>query len=192
MPETEKLLRCYQRISSQKRFHFFREGCFLVRFLLTLLKKSIVSTRKQVMILCRLNGSFVTHYSMGDIDETKHKQACLSSPMSPHTIAKLRVPVIAETVSVDDIAEEEEENYAQTDNIDVALVNPFICSAVNVNELNPDDYNLLIPQLDLFQFIKDNINCKKCNSTILQRNLVTARIECVCNIFWSCSNCSSL
>jgi hypothetical protein len=78
--------------------------------------------------------------------------------MLPHAIAKLRIPVIAETVSVDNIAEEEEQNNAQTDNIEVELVNPIIASTVNVNEYSTDDYYLLIPQLDLFQFIKKKIS----------------------------------
>jgi hypothetical protein len=126
----------------------------------------VTSTSKATM-LHRLTGSFVTPSSTDDTDEPKRKRARLSSPMSPHAIARLRVPVIAETVSVDEIAEEEAQNDPRTDHNEVELINPFLKSAVIPNDKKNDDFNLLIPQLELFQLIKENCNCKKCNSSIL-------------------------
>jgi hypothetical protein len=106
--------------------------------------------------------------------------------MSPHAIANLRVPAIAETVSVSDRLEEEQEDHEMDDN-EVELANSS--SVVPPNKLNkPTDFNVLIPEIELFEFISKNFNCKKCSHHVLPRKLYNERIGCASNLFWSCTN----
>jgi hypothetical protein len=90
--------------------------------------------------------------------------------------------VIAETVRIDDDGKNRGDVEPEVE------FTPFVAS----NVLEPldikDDYNLLIPQQQVFNFIRTNFVCKKCHSTIKKKNLVTDRVGCACNVFWKCSN----
>jgi hypothetical protein len=80
-----------------KKLTYFDRVALLASCLSTFMPAHI----RQSAILCQLIGSFITPSTASDINETVRKQACLSSPMSPHAMNNLRVPVIAETVSIE-------------------------------------------------------------------------------------------
>jgi hypothetical protein len=86
--------------------------------------------------------------------------------MLPHAIANLRVPAIAETVRIDDVDKDGGDVEPNVVNSEVELHDvPFV--ATNVLEPSDNgDYNLLIPEQEVFNFIRTNFVCKKCNSAI--------------------------
>jgi hypothetical protein len=149
----------------------------------------MVTTVKNTSSLRKLASSsyFVTPTSLGDIGERRLKRARLSSPMSPHAIQKLRTPLdvgaqVADGVSeVDDNVPVDEVEFD-----DDGLPYHIVDSLVDVTTLK-SEFNVLIPQSDFINFIRDNFVCKECQSTIPERNIVVDRIGCACNVFWTCA-----
>jgi hypothetical protein len=132
-------------------------------------------------------------------EETQRKRLRLSSPLTPHAIRNLRTPVhpeiVVETVldKDDEVAEEEmaddlvEEVGAEVE-LDEAEEEEELSNDIDIAVGTTSDFNLLVPQTDLFQFISTNFVCRECHNQIDQKRLLTDRIGCACNVFWSCRN----
>ena len=78
-----------------------------------------------------------------------------------------------EVVVVDDLVEEEVELDDAEEDIVIGTTS---------------DFNLLVPQRDVFEFISKNFVCRECHNQIDEKRLSTVRIGCACNVFWSCRN----
>ncbi len=132
-------------------------------------------------------------------DGTQRKRLRLSSPLTPHAIRNLRTPVhpeiVVETVldEDDEVVEEEtaddlvEEVGAEVE-LDEAEEEEELSDDIDIAVGTTSDFNLLVPQTDLFQFISTNFVCRECHNQIDQKRLLTDRIGCACNVFWSCRN----
>ena len=95
------------------------------------------------------------------------KRVRLSSPMSPHAISNLRIPVNGD----DDKVELKENGMEDDDNTD------------DDDKLN---YNLLISRPKLLHFISNNFVCKECWGKIRVRDTLVEQIGWASNGFFSC------
>jgi hypothetical protein len=123
----------------------------------------------------------------------------LDSPMSPHAISSLRrtghtvnTPIMVETINEEDEEEEDddelEDDMEDDDEDEVELDVELDENEEKEEKLESIDYNVLIPESDLNLFVTDNFVCKKCHAEIHEKDIVTYRIGCACNLFWDCSN----
>jgi hypothetical protein len=73
----------------------------------------------------------------------------------PHAIANLSVPTIAETIRIDDVKEDGGDIEPNMINSEVEYIQDvtFVANVLDPLEHFTDDYNLLIPQQDIFNFI---------------------------------------
>jgi hypothetical protein len=112
--------------------------------------------------------------------------------MSPHAIQKLQTPTDV-GVQVDDGVRKEKEGLvidADDDSVefdDDGLPYHIVDSVVDVTTLK-NEFNVLIPQSDLIKFIRESFVCKKCNSTVPERNIQVDRFGCACNLVWTCAS----
>ncbi len=70
------------------------------------------------------------------------------------------------------------------------LDDELLMATVNPTNLGS---NVLIPEEDLSRFITDNFVCKDCASPVNERSIITIRVGCACNLYWSCDrkNCDA-
>jgi hypothetical protein len=142
-------------------------------------------------------------------DEPVTKRTCLSSPMAAHAISSLR-QLVAPTpedkdeddedddedehnCDDDDSCNEEEVEYddddEEVDECDAVestgeqLEDELLPATVNSTNLGS---NVLIPEEDLSRFITENFVCKGCEYPIQERSIVTVRVGCACNVYWTC------
>jgi hypothetical protein len=108
--------------------------------------------------------------------------------MSPHAISNLRNPAHAEFSRVERGVGRNETNPINT-KVESLCDVPFFPNVLDISKNESlNNYNLLIPQIDVFNFISASFNCKKCKSAIKQDSLQVERIGAACNLFWRCSN----
>jgi hypothetical protein len=55
-------------------------------------------------------------------------------------------------------------------------------------EPSVNDYNVILSEKGLFQFITNNFVCKECTSPVNDSDVVTVRVGCACNLYWNCSS----
>jgi hypothetical protein len=128
---------------------------------------------------------YVTPSNSGDVEVPKHKGVRLSSPMSPHAIQKLRIPDADVENGVDAIIIASDVKVELKTNVDDDDDNddlPDVLASIR------SQYNVLIPQNHLVNFISGNFVCKLCKATIRKRELSFDRVGITCNMFWSCSS----
>ena len=126
-------------------------------------------------LLRELAGSFVTPSFSDDIDVDRRKRVHLSSPLSPHAVRHFREPVVAETVSEEDAEEDgaadEATNIEVESEFDVD-VDPVVENLNKTPSLETCfDFNLLLPEKDVFKFILENFQCRKCQARISERDV---------------------
>jgi hypothetical protein len=86
--------------------------------------------------------------------------------------------------------EGEDEEEVEVESTDSQFVNNVLATKLKSTsclDSNPG-FNYLIPVKDFNSFIRDNFSCKQCSAPITEANLVSVRVGCACNFFWSCSN----
>jgi hypothetical protein len=86
--------------------------------------------------------------------------------MSPHAISNLWNPANAETLRVEGGGGRNGANPFNTEVESLRDV-PFSTSVLDTSKNEPlTSYNLLIPQIDVFNFISKFFYCKKCSGAI--------------------------
>jgi hypothetical protein len=98
--------------------------------------------------------------------------------MSPHVIQKLQIP--------EDNAEDGANDKVELQEDDDANDKDFLPDVLT--SVRRYDYNVLIPQNHLVNFIIDNYVSKLCNASIHKREISFDRVGCTCNVFWSCNS----
>ena len=93
--------------------------------------------------------------------------------MSPHAISNLRV-IDSSDNDTDSVDEEVELDKSEDE-----------CSVDN-DDINNLNFNVLIPEKELFKFIRNSFVCKECQDPIRDRNMHVDRVGCACNLFWRC------
>ena len=92
------------------------------------------------------------------------KRSRLSSPISPHEIANLRVG---------DGVEESDSNYKVVESSDSCSDDDSFTENTVLPDSNMLDFNLLISKKDFATFVTQNFSCKQCNSPVKEQNIVT-------------------
>jgi hypothetical protein len=107
--------------------------------------------------------------------ETQRKRLRLRSPILPHAISNLRTPVrpeiVVETGLDDDteegkVVDEEEGNQvdAEVELDEATEEEEELSDDIDIAVGTTSEFNLLVPQTDLFQFISTNFVCRECHN----------------------------